>query len=150
MAPSPFGQEPERTPEDDLAYRERLEDVVEEKRRALEDPGPPWKEWFLFSGVKWWIGLGFLIVDTWIIAGGFEAGLPVVGLALLIPASYLQFLLWRCLWFRPSLDRPVRGDFRRSWKRPVEFGRWTPEATMVRLHGRAALGPQGPNPQEFL
>ncbi len=152
MPPSLFGDEPVATPEDDLAYRERLELVVEEKQRALADPGPPWREWFLFDGAKWWVGLGFLIVDTWIIAGGLEAGLLWVGLVLLVPASYLQLLAWRCFWFRPSLDRPVRGgEFHRTWIRPVEFGRWTPEGFTVRTRGRAALGPEdGPNPKDFI
>lgn len=151
MAP-PSAQHPEGVPipEEEVAFRERLEEVVHEKRRALEDPGPPWREWFLHDGAKWWVGLGFLIVDTWILAGGLEAGVPALGALLLLPATYLQFLLWRMLWFRPPIDRPVRGDFHRSWTRPVEFGRWTPEGVVVRTRGRAALGPEGPNPKEFL
>jgi len=73
-----------------------------------------------------------------------------LGLVLLVPVTYLQLLLWRYLWYRPPIDRPVRGNFRRSWLRLVEFGRWTPEGVIVRTRGRAALGPQGPNPKEFL
>jgi|HubBroStandDraft_1064217.scaffolds.fasta_scaffold276358_1 hypothetical protein len=149
----PYGEVPEGEPtaEAELAYRERLEEVVEEKRRALEDPGPPWGEWFRHDGAKWWLGLAFLVIDTWFIAGGFEAGLAVVGIALLVPVTYLQLLLWRYLWYRPPLDRPARGGFHRTWLRPVEFGRWTPEGVVVRTQGRGALGPEGgPNPKDFL
>jgi hypothetical protein len=141
---------PAETPEDEIDYRERLELVVEEKKRALADPGPPWREWFLFDGAKWWMGLMFLIFDAWIVAGAEEAGLFVLGLVLLVPATYLEVLCWRFLWFRPKDDRPARGGFHRSWLRPVEFGRWTPEGTIVRTRGRAALGPQGPNPKDFI
>jgi hypothetical protein len=151
MPPGLFGGGDDGTPEEELDYRERLEQVVEEKRRALADPGPPWREWFLFNGVKWWVGLGFLIIDTWFIVGGLESnGLLALALALLIPVTYLQLLLWRVLWYRPNLDRPARGDYHRTWLRPVEFGRWTPEGELIRTKGRAALGPQGPNPRDFV
>jgi hypothetical protein len=146
----PLGSNSDFTPEGEVAYRERIEQVVEEKRRALEDPGPPWKEWFFHDGAKWWVGLSFFVIDTWFFVGGLEAGLFALGLLLLVPATYLQLLLWRFLWYRPSIDRPVRGDFHRSWLRPVEFGRWTPEGVVVRTQGREALGPRGPNPREFL
>jgi len=144
------GKEVEPTPEEEIDFRERLEQVEEEKRRALQDPGSSWGEWFFHDGAKWYVGLGFLIIDTWLIAGGFESGLVLVGVALLVPATYLELLLYRFLWYRPPIDRPVRGDFRRDWMHPVEFGRWTPEGVVVRTQGRAALGPQGPNPREFL
>jgi hypothetical protein len=144
------GAPPEPTPEEELDYRERLEEVAEEKRRALLDPGPPWKEWFLHDGAKWWVGVGLFIIDTWIFVGGLEAGLVGVGLLLIVPATYLELLLWRVLWYRPPIDRPVRGDFHRSWFRPVEFGRWTPEGAIIKVRGRDALGPRGPNPKEFL
>ncbi|MCI4373445.1 MAG: hypothetical protein L3K02_07390 [Thermoplasmata archaeon] len=147
---TPLGSPGDAMPGDEMAYRERLEEVQEEKRAALLDPGPPWKEWFLHDGAKWWVGLGFLVIDTWFVAGGLEGGLLALGLVLLIPTTYLEFLLWRFLWYRPPFDRPVRGDFHRSWIRPVEFGRWTPEGNYVQAHGRAALGPQGPNPREFI
>ncbi|HXQ49114.1 MAG TPA: hypothetical protein VN842_04995 [Thermoplasmata archaeon] len=150
MGSSLPGPSAEPTPEEEVDFRERLEQVIAEKGRALADPGPPWKEWFLHDGAKWWVGLGFLIVDVWFIVGGIEAGLIAVGLGLLLPVTYLQFIGWRYLWYRPPLDRPVRGDFRRSWVRPVEFGRWTPEGVIVRTQGRAALGPSGPNPKEFI
>jgi hypothetical protein len=151
MIPSSPDSEDEGTPYEQVAYRERIEQVVEEKKRALADPGAPWGEWFFFDGAKWWMGLLFLIFDTWIIAGGIEAGsLFWVALAALVPATYLELLLWRFLWFRPETDRPPHGGFRRTWLRPVEFGRWTPEGTVVRTSGRAALGPEGPNPKEFL
>jgi hypothetical protein len=150
MAPGVWGEGAERTPEEEVAYRDRLEQVVEEKRRALADPGPPWKEWFLYDGAKWWVGLAFLIADIWIIATGLEAGSLLIALAPLLPASYLQLLAWRYLWYRPIESRSYRRDFRPTWTRPVEFGRWTPEGALVRAGGRVASGPQGPNPKEFL
>jgi hypothetical protein len=150
MLPGASGWREERTPEEEVAYRDRLEEVVEEKRRALEDPGPPWKEWFLFDGAKWWVGLGFLIADVWIISGGLEVGSLLLALAPLVPATYLQLLAWRYLWYRPHESRLHRHDFQRTWFRPVEFGRWTPEGAVVRAGGHVISGPQGPNPREFL
>jgi hypothetical protein len=137
------------TPDEEFDYRERLEQVVEEKRKALLDPGPPWKEWFLYDGAKWWMGLVFLILDTWIVAGGLESGLLVIGFVALVPATYLELLAWRYLWFRPDFGRPVRGGFHPTWLRLTEFGRWTPEGAIVRTSGRAALGPEGVNPKDF-
>src|SRR5580658_8525580 len=140
----------EGTPEEELAFRERLEAVVEEKRLALQDPGPPWKEWFLFDGAKWWMGLLFLILDTWIVTAGLEAGLLVVGLLAVIPASYLEVLFWRFLWYLPPEGNSIGTRFHRTWIRPVEFGRWTPEGTTIRIHGRDSLATEGVNPREFL
>ncbi len=43
--------------------------------RALDDPGPSWREWFFQSAAKWWIGLVSLIVDAWVVVTFLEAGL---------------------------------------------------------------------------
>jgi hypothetical protein len=144
--PGPLPQEPESL-EEEIAFRDRMAEVAEEKRRALEDPGPGWREWFLFSALKWYLGLTFLIVDSWIAVGWLQVG-NYVGLFLtLIAAVYLEFLCYRVLWRRPPVDRPVRSTFRPNWYTPVQFGRFTPEAELYR-EGRLTL--DGPNPREFL
>lgn len=111
------------------ALRTQLDAVAEEKRRALEHPGPSWHDWWYFSGSKWYVLIGFLILDTW--AGGFwvEAGYAALAVVSVIALLYAEFLLYEYLWHRPKL--PERGrapPFRRTWWRPVEVGRWTPEA----------------------
>ncbi|MGA8542997.1 MAG: hypothetical protein WB947_05620 [Thermoplasmata archaeon] len=128
--------------------RDQLDRVVEEKRRALEDPGPSWREWFFQSAAKWWIGLVYLIVDAWVVVTFLEAGLYAETVPAVIVALYLEFLLYRYLWYSPDLSRS-RGRFHRTWIQPVPFGRWTPEADAARAHPSAASD-AGPAPDEFL
>jgi len=136
--------------EESYSLNERLARVAEEKRRALQDPGPSWKEWWQYSGSKWWIGLGLFIGDIWLVLTWLEVGSVVGAVLSIVAALYLEFLLYRFLWFRPSPEHPSpRGPFRRTWLRPVEFGRWTPEAELVRRGGNLSRD-QGPNPKEFL
>jgi hypothetical protein len=112
--------------------RDQLDRVAEEKRRALDDPGPTWREWALQSAAKWWIGLGFLIVDAWLIAGLYDLGVAAfVYVGSLALAFYAEFLVWRVLWYEPG---DFRRKFRRTWYRPVAYGRWTPEADYFRAH----------------
>lgn len=126
-------------------------EVREEMDRAREDPGPSWREWFFFHAAKWWIGLGFLIVDTWILVAALQIGL-LLSILLLLVALYLEILTWQFLWHRPdsmSLRSP-EGN-RIWWIRPVPIGRWTPEAEEIRLGHRLAVGPDAaPDPKEFL
>lgn len=120
----------------------------EEKRRALQDPGRPWKEWFYFTALKWWIGILFLIVDSWIVSTflvlrswGFLA-------ASIVAAVYLEYLAFEYLWRRPDPAHPPRtGRFR--WP-PFEVGRWTPEGFGLRA-GRPHRPPEEPvaDPREF-
>jgi hypothetical protein len=44
----------------------------------------------------------------------------------------------------------MRGKFRPTWYRPVEYGRWTPEADLVRSGIGIYDRPEGPDPKEFL
>lgn len=126
-------------------------DLDEEARqRALAERGPSWKEWFYFEFLKVWIVLGLLIVDSWIIAIWLDPinVLAIVGSVAVV--LYAEFLLYRCLWYRPDPDHEPR-EFHRTYLRPVRFGRWTPEAWRV----RAGLDPMpgstgGPDPREFL
>jgi hypothetical protein len=135
------------TPEEEVAYRDQLAQVIEEKKQALADPGPSWREWFFFSAMKVYLGLTFFIVDSWIIVTWLEAGSAAGAAVSTVAAVYLEFLCYRWLWTRPRLDRPVRASFRPSWHTPVQFGRWTPEAELFRA---GKLPPEGPNPREFL
>jgi hypothetical protein len=129
-------------------------EVREEMELARRDPGPTWRQWFFFSAAKWWLGLAFLIVDTWIIVSALTA--PVgPAIAILAVALYLEVVAWQYLWHRPPSATLVR---RRSnepnrwwWIRPVPVGRWTPEAEQARLHRPVSgAGDQAPDPREFL
>ena len=126
--------------------REQLDRVAEEKRRALQDPGPGWNEWFFQTAAKWWIGLGFLIVDAWLIVICLDLGSAVLLVPVLAAAFYTEFLLYRYLWYTPS---ELRGShrFRRTWYRPVPYGRWTPAAEYFRSHPMVT---DGPSADDFL
>src|SRR5580693_9954310 len=115
--------------------------TVEERQQALEHPGPTWKEWFYRSFLKVWIPLGFLIVDSWIVGYWVEAHQPIGIPPSLVAALYLEYLGFLYLWYRPRDDpsHSVRGERRRRWIYPVEFGRWTTEGERV----RAGLPPYG-------
>lgn len=133
------------------ALREQLDRVAEEKRRALEDPGPSWREWFYNTAGKWWIGLGFLIVDSWIIVAGIQSSAPIVTLPAAVAAIYLEFLAWQYLWRRPSFDTPRRRKrFRPTWYALTQYGRWTSEGAAARNHPSVTGSDEGPRPEEFL
>lgn len=139
------------TPAEDLALRDQMARVSDEKAYALKDPGTPWKEWWYLHASKWYIGLGLLIVDVWIVASWIEANSPLGLVLSLATALYLEFLLYQYLWHVPSPgDRRTRDRFRPSWFRPVEHGRWTPGS--VRTGDRRGLPDpgDGPSPDEFL
>ncbi len=139
------------TPEESAYYDERFAAVQEEKRQALEDPGPTWREWFYYSASKWWIGLGLLILDAWLVAFWLENGVYVGIAPSLAVALYAEFLFARVLWYRPSDDGTGTGrGFHRSWLRPVPYGRWTPEADRVRAGLPALPGEGASRSDEFL
>lgn len=125
----------------------------EDRRQALADPGPSWSQWFYWSFLKTWVVLGFLIGDVFVVA---TWGAPL-NLAGMIPslalAIYAEILGYQYLWYRPSLPSRslARAEFRRTWLRPVPYGRWTPEAARVK-RGLPALDVvhAGPDPREFL
>jgi hypothetical protein len=133
----------------DPSFRIIIDQVAAEKKAALEDPGPPWREWALHSGAKPYVGLGFLIVDGWI-AGYFlfiDLYLPII--PCIAAALYLEYLAWQYLWYRPEVFR--RTAHRRStrwWIHPVHYGRWTPEADLA--HQGEFVSAGQPDPQEFL
>lgn len=127
------------------------EQVEKEKARALEEPGPSWRTWLLQRALRAYYLLGILIADVQIIVFWLEAGNNVLAMALsLAGALYLEFLLYRYLWYRPQVEVAPSGRFRPTWTRPAEFGRWTPEADLVRSGVSIYRTEQGPNPKEFL
>ncbi|HEY1199293.1 MAG TPA: hypothetical protein VGG32_11440 [Thermoplasmata archaeon] len=136
---------------DDGIAGDTLEDrVAIEKARALREPGPSWRTWLFQSALRGYYLLGMFIVDVQIVVAWYEVS-SVVGLvASLAVAIYLEFLLYRYLWYRPRYDaRPIR-PFRRTWLRPTEYGRWTPEADLVRAGVSIYRTEEGPNAKEFL
>jgi hypothetical protein len=122
-----------------------------DKHRALQEPGLPWREWVLYRAVPWWLGIALLIPDASIVVTWIELD-NVIGLVLSLGAAlYLEFLLYRYLWYRPDpYGKRRRGPFRPSWTRPVEFGRWTPEGEAQRRGERPGATGNTPHPDEFL
>jgi len=149
------GSEHELTPEEEAAWEAGLSRVAEEKRRALKDPGPSWREWFFYGYAKWWVGLGFLIVDAWVVsaftgAGSINANGVVECVGALAVAIYLEILLYRYLWRKPAVGS-TRARFRPSWTGLTEVGRWTPEGERLRRGlGVPRTEDGSPNPNEFL
>lgn len=133
------------------ALQQQVDRVAEEKRLARLDPGPSWREWVFYDAMKWWLAVLLLIGDSLLIVQWFILG-SAIGLALsLVAVVYAEFLLYRYLWTRPPpRSTRRRGPFHRTWYRPVEIGRWTPEADFARRHGYRPGTDDGPAPDEFL
>jgi hypothetical protein len=147
----PVGAHDGGTPMDAAALRDQVDRVTEEKRRALAEPGPSWREWWFFHASKWYVVLGLLVVDVWVVGSWLEIGQVAAALISLPLLFYGDLLLYRYLYYRPDLEvRRRRPAFHRTWLRPVEFGRWTPEAELLRAGGTVAREGEGPNPEEFL
>lgn len=123
------------------------DEVEEEKRRALLDPGPTWKEWMYFTAFRWWMAVLFLIVDSWIVATFLVVHdwLPLAGAT--ATAIYLEILIYGYFWHRPDPEKP--SYTRRFRGLPYQVGRWTPEGVRLRA-GQAALPESAPDPREFL
>jgi hypothetical protein len=138
------------TPEEEAAVIDQMERVDAEKKAALKEPGPGWKDWFLFDAMRWWVGLLLLIVDAWIVAFWFSTNAPLFSIPSLIGAGYAEFVLWQYLYHRPA-EHPSHsvGKFQRTWYRPVAFGRWTPEGAAARA-GVAVPVDGTPDLREFL
>ena len=132
------------------AREQKAEAWEDARQKALDDPGPGWKEWFLYHGAKMWVALGFFIADMWIFLTWVSA-FNAIGLALSIAAAiYLEILAYRYLWYRvnPEAPRPTE-PFRRTWLRPREFGLWTPEGAMAK-RGEIPRSGSGPRREDFL
>jgi len=119
---------------------------------AIEEPGPSWREYAYSSLAKSWVLLGFGVVDAWIVAAWLQP-LNVLSLLLsLAGATYLEFLLFRYLWYLPGPEASAStGPFRPTWTRPVRFGRWTTETQRLReARRRGEPERAGPDASEFL
>jgi hypothetical protein len=125
-----------------------LDEDRRQRRAALQDPGPSWREWLFGSAFKMWLGIALLIIDSWIAAGWAEAH-GWYGLAISLGvAVYLELLLYQYLWhtYRPEL----RGKFRPSWWSPWEVGRWSPDRQEALHPSGRPVSPDHPDPREFL
>jgi len=118
----------------------------EERKAAIAAPGPSWREWLYGQAFKWWLGIGLMIVDSWIIAGWAELHEWVYLVLNIVPVLYLEYLLYEYLWHPYAAE--YRGRFRASWRHPFEVGRWIPERAEL-LAGTVGQ-PAGPDPREFL
>jgi hypothetical protein len=155
MSPTPtnsFGTEMPEVPDPaaEDAFQAQVDRVAAEKKRAREAPDVPWRTWWYNSGSKWYVVLGFLIGDVWLLDVGYLAGSLVLGIVALAVALYAEFLLYRYLYYVPAEEDDLQGPFRRSWFRPVEFGRWTEQGAALRSGGRVEAPEAGPDPKEFL
>jgi len=155
VLPSGTSSEPEAPQGSDTStsFAARLEqaDAWEEAReKAIADPGPSWKEWFLFSGAKVWVALGFFVIDVWIIESWLYPP-NAAGLGLSIAAAvYLEFLAYRFLWYRWDPEAPRRvGPFKPTFLRPREVGLWTREGVLMK-QGQFPTADDGPRREDFL
>ncbi len=148
--PDSSAREADRIAEE-AALRGQIDRVAEEKRRALLEPGPTWREWWFFSASKWYVVLGFLIGDVWAVTVWLDAGSVLGALLTLVGLFYAEYLLYEYLWYRPD-ERALRRRalFRRTWRHPVPFGRWTPEAQLVRSGAVESRDDEGPDLGEFV
>lgn len=114
-----------------VGYLPKLEGPLREQ--ALRDPGPTWSEWLIGPFAKVWVALGLFIVDSWILVLWVAPFNPAALVASLVAAVYLEFLLWRYLWFAPDREDDLRNlPFRPRFTQLTRFGRWTPQATRLR------------------
>ena len=112
-------------------YLPKLEGPLREQ--ALKDTGPTWGEWLVGPFAKVWVALGLFVVDSWIFVV-WAVPINVAGLVLsLLAAVYLEFLLWRFLWYAPDREDDLRNlPFKPRWDRLTRFGRWTPQSSRLR------------------
>jgi hypothetical protein len=98
----------------------------EERRRAIEEPGPSWKRWALDTGLKPWVALGFLILDGGVFltlyGSGTEWGYILSG-PTVAGALFLNYLAWQYLWHEPR-DGESPARFRRTLLHPFYMGRF--------------------------
>jgi hypothetical protein len=114
-----------------VGYLPKLEGPLREQ--ALADPGPTWGEWLVGPFAKVWVALGFFVIDSWIFVL-WAVPLSLLGMVLsLAVATYLEFLLWRYLWYAPDREEDIRSlPFHPTWARLTRFGRWTPQSSRLR------------------
>jgi hypothetical protein len=122
-----------------------------ERRAIIAIPGPTWRQWFYYDFLKMWLGLACFIADVLVVVTWIRPlDIPAMTLSL-VGAIYLEFLLFRYLWYRPTYAEDAGKPFRPSWTRLTKYGRWTPEAELAGT-GRSAqlIQSDAPRPEEFL
>jgi len=134
--------------EPDEVVRNRPHDLAAFDHGALiAAPGPSWRAWLYGHAFRWWLGLAFLIINAWIVAGWIEFSGWLLLLGSLAGAVYLEFLLWQFLFHRYNPE--LRGKFRATWYSPFKVGRWSPDWKRARK-GDISPANRGPDPSEFL
>ncbi|HTT73784.1 MAG TPA: hypothetical protein VMG99_06530 [Thermoplasmata archaeon] len=108
-----------------------------EREAAIRAPGPSWHDWLYGQAFKWWLGIGLLILDSWLVAGWLEVGNWIAATISIVLAVYVEYLLYQYLWHPYEHGR--RGPFRPSWRAPFVVGRWQPEWREI----RAGITPDG-------
>lgn len=145
--PAPSRHKLEESPDEAGRFREGLSRIEAEKQRALDDPGPSWHDWWYYSASRWYVVLVFFVVDAWIVGSFLSDG--YLAILFTAVAIYLEVLLYQYLYYRPRGERRRRGEtFRRTWYRPFEFGRWTPEGAALRAGGGRVPSEAIPSPDE--
>lgn len=125
----------------------------EDRKAAIAELGPSWREYFFGPFAKVYVLLGFLIVDSslavyWVQPIDLYGLLPTLGVAV-----YLEYLAYQALWYMPAggLSASSRGSGWHRWVHPVPYGRWTSAYQRARrgLAPGPASGRDGPDPSEF-
>ncbi len=140
----------EESSDSDLEGASLQDRVAVEKARALREPGPSWRQWMFQSALRAYYVLGILVADVQVVVFWYEEGSAVGLVVSLALALYLEFLLYRYLWYRPPPEALTSGKFHPTWIRPAEYGRWTVEADLVRAGISIRRTEEGPNLKEFL
>ncbi len=125
----------------------------EERKRSIDTPGTPWKEWFFATALKPWVILGLLLSEGLGLLSVYVAvngALQAVTIILFVLSIYADVLLWNLLWRVPSPDEWKSGKFTNYRWQPFKVGRWTPEYPVWKSGKGADIGASEINPQEFL
>lgn len=124
----------------------------EERKKALEEKGPSWREWAFQTGLKPYVGLGLLVGDGLVLASLEEAPvlwvkwMTFVAVPFLI---YLDLLAYLFLWAAPPDPLPKK-SFHPTLFHPFLVGRWHSSRvkTLRRMAQRSR--PDEVSPEEFL
>jgi hypothetical protein len=139
---------------DYFGFREMKNSLTpEERKKAIDDPGTPWKVWWYAQGSKTWIGVGMMILDVFLYGTIWMWTWPYAHY-MLIPAMpfalYLNYLLWNYLWRVPDLDELRKGQIERTALHPWPVGRWTEDYAVWKAQGVAGLHGDAINPGDFV
>jgi hypothetical protein len=124
----------------------------DERQKALEEPGPSWKEWALTSGLKGYVVFGLLLLDALLLVSFEEApgDWKWGALAVLPFLLYANFLILAYLWAKPPDPHGPRKKFAPSLRHPFLVGRWHPDRAKA-LSRERSFGAEGDvHPEEFV